>query len=328
MRLYNTLRLVSILSLLVTLVPKINSSTYINHAEKYNRTLTHEAARAPLQTVAPSFSPTPSATQTLIPTATPTFMPTLTPTFTPTPVPNYICEKTANDFIIYQYSGNIENKVIPLEELQFPIEKKYVPGWIRGYFESHPAMDIVFSVGFNYGVPILPPSELATLVATAEKVSIPLSNNINMSGTIEFYHIFLETEDGVKPYIFAYSHLKTASMYQAMEEAKLNNGHTTIAGEIGHTGWTDGWHLHVNIIDLNMLYELTKTNSPKDAIDALLNAKDKSLLPAYQDPQKFYSFVKLYNFIPEEKYKEIQSKGTPGKLPTRFPEITIVGCHN
>ncbi len=328
MRLYNSLRLVSILSLLVTLVPKINSSAYINQAEKYNKTLTHEAARAPLETATPSFSATPSATQTLISTATPTFMPTLTPTFTPTPIPDYICEKTSNEFSLFQYTGSIDNKVLPLEELQFPIEKKYVPGWIRGYFESHPAIDIVFSVGFNYGVPILPPSKIATLVATAENVSAPLSDNINMSGTIEFYHVFLETENEIKPYIFVYSHLKTGSMHQAMEEAKLNNGHTTFAGEIGHTGWTDGWHLHVNIIDLTMLYDLTGTHSPNDAIYALLNAKDKSLLPAYQDPQKFYSFVQKYNFIPEEKYKEIQSKGTPGKLPVHFTEKTIVNCGN
>lgn len=180
--------------------------------------------------------------------------------------------KQVNLTYLQDYEVIRSAQVIPVEELQLPISPQYSPRTQRGYFIGHLAWDVTYRIVPEADglVRVEPPHPQAILLAVFENVPLgDLAVRIQASGAIEIFYVSVDLGDGVaRPYLITYAHLEPTSIPTVLEGAGQNGGQVSQPAILGHTGYTDGTHVHMQVIDLSVLYDHFQTDNPIAAYGA------------------------------------------------------------
>ncbi|MDH5533590.1 MAG: hypothetical protein OEX81_04145 [Candidatus Pacebacteria bacterium] len=185
--------------------------------------------------------------------------------------------------------------IINIEDLVLPIGDEYIPDSQRGYFDGHLAWDVTYRQipeGQN-SVSVIPPHPEAILLAAFDDIPLgEVAQRIQSSGSMEIYYLNIDNGEEVKPYLITFTHLTPESVRSAVTEAEENNGRVENAGKIGDTGLTDGLHIHMQVIDLNALYEIFDANEPITAYGLFADKEneltDEQLRRIFIDPSVIY----------------------------------------
>lgn len=223
--------------------------------------------------------------------------------------PYYVLEQEISDI-----------PTVDIAQLRVPIEEKYKPVWPRGYFEGHYGWDIVYKAAYpGKPVPMVTPHKDALLVAGfSNLLGDNLARRLQASGDVEFYVLNVNDGTTVKPYLFFYAHLSHGSAQQAYDDAVRNNGKVTNPGFIGDTGYSNGTHMHMGVIDIQKLMEVSGAKDLPGALTFLFQDVEDIDRSMFVDPSILFPQLKQYPFLPPGETFEleapVETRGSGGVL--------------
>lgn len=193
----------------------------------------------------------------------------------------------------YLQEVSVLEDVVPIarEEIQLPLGPVYLPRTQRGYFDGHRAWDVTFGIapdGFEEVMVQVPHPEARLLAAFADVPLGEIAQRIQASGAIEIFYVVIDQDGTPRPFLITYAHLNPDSVSDALTEAETNSGRIASAGFMGDTGFTDGRHIHLQTLDLSVLYDLFQVQDPITAYGAFTDLtneiSEETLANLFVDP--------------------------------------------